>query len=86
MIGDRRLIRAEPSFGLATKLWSMNWLYVLLLCALAGVGYVALYSAAGGSPEPYASKHILRFGKYTLDMDSLPDPLDPQPLPFEQAL
>ena len=30
-------------------------------------------------------KHILRFGKYALDMDSLPDPLDPQPLPFETA-
>ena len=62
MIGERRLIRAEPSFGLTTKLWQVSWPYVLLLCALAGVGYVALYSAAGGSPEPYAAKHILRFG------------------------
>ena len=35
---------------------------MLLLCALAGVGYAALYSAGGGSPEPYASRHILRFG------------------------
>ena len=61
MILERRLIRAEPSFGLATKLWQISWSYVLLLCLLAGVGYVALYSAAGGSPEPYASKHILRF-------------------------
>jgi rod shape determining protein RodA len=34
---------------------------VALLCALAGVGYVALYSAAGGSPEPYAARHIIRF-------------------------
>ena len=62
MITARRLIRAEPSFGLTTKLWQISWAYVLLLCMLAGVGYVALYSAAGGSPEPYASKHILRFG------------------------
>ena len=62
MITARRLIRAEPSFGLATKLWQVSWLYVLLLCMLAGVGYVALYSAAGGSPEPYASRHIVRFG------------------------
>ena len=61
MILERRLIRAEPSFGLTTKLWQISWSYVLLLCLLAGVGYVALYSAAGGSPEPYASKHILRF-------------------------
>ena len=60
MITARRLIRAEPSFGLMNKVWQVSWLYVLLLCALAGVGYVALYSAGGG-PEPYASKHILRF-------------------------
>jgi rod shape determining protein RodA len=56
---DRRLWR-EHSFGLAGKLWQVNWLYVLLLCALAGVGYVALYSAGGG-PEPYAGRHVLRF-------------------------
>ena len=62
MLTERRLIRAEPSFGLTAKLWGISWVYVLLLCALAGVGYVALYSAAGGSPEPYASRHILRFG------------------------
>ena len=61
MITERRLIRAEPSFGLTTKLWQISWSYVLLLCLLAGVGYAALYSAAGGDPEPYASKHILRF-------------------------
>ncbi|HLB97885.1 MAG TPA: rod shape-determining protein RodA [Acetobacteraceae bacterium] len=57
---DRRLIR-EASFDLGGKLWQVNWLYVLLLCGLAGVGYVALYSAAGGSTEPYASRHLLRF-------------------------
>ena len=60
MINERRLIRAEPSFGLTTKFWQISWLYVLMLCGLASVGYVALYSAAG-APEPYASKHIIRF-------------------------
>jgi rod shape determining protein RodA len=34
---------------------------VLLLAALAGVGYAALYSAAGGSPEPWAARHAIRF-------------------------
>jgi rod shape determining protein RodA len=58
---ERRLIR-ETSFGLTAKLWQISWLYVLLLCGLAGVGYAALYSAAGGSPDPYASRNILRFG------------------------
>ena len=62
MLSARRLIRAEPTFGLTTKLWQISWFYVLLLCALAGVGYVALYSAAGGSPEPYATRHVIRFG------------------------
>jgi len=57
---DRRLLR-ETSFGLTGKLLQINWFYVLLLCALAGVGYTALYSAAGGSPEPYADRHVMRF-------------------------
>ena len=51
----------ETSFDLGAKIWQVNWLYVLLLCGLAGVGYAALYSAAGGAPEPYASRHVLRF-------------------------
>jgi rod shape determining protein RodA len=51
----------EASFDLGAKVWQVSWLYVLLLCALAGVGYAALYSAAGGAPEPYASRHAMRF-------------------------
>lgn len=43
------------------KLFRVNWLFVLLLCGLAGIGYLALYGAAGGSPQPYASRHALRF-------------------------
>lgn len=58
---ERRLIR-ETSFDLTAKLFRISWLYVLLLAMLAGVGYAALYSAAGGSPEPYAARHMLRFG------------------------
>jgi rod shape determining protein RodA len=58
---ERRLWR-EASFDLTGKILQINWLYVLLLCGLAGVGYAALYSAAGGSPEPYATRHALRFG------------------------
>lgn len=57
---ERRLLR-DSSFGLTGKFLRISWLYVILLCALAGIGYVALYSAAGGAPEPYAAKHILRF-------------------------
>ncbi len=56
--GHRRI--RETDFGLTSKLWQISWLYVVLICVLAGVGYVALYSA-GGSAEPYASRHLLRF-------------------------
>ncbi len=28
----------EASFDLGAKVWQVNWLYVVLLCALAGVG------------------------------------------------
>jgi len=57
---DRRLWR-EPSFDIMAKILQIIWIYVLLLCALAAVGYTALYSAAGGAPEPYATRHALRF-------------------------
>jgi rod shape determining protein RodA len=60
-IGDKRLRRA-PGFGLLAKLRRINWLYVLLICLLGGVGYGALYSAAGGAARPYALPQTVRFG------------------------
>jgi rod shape determining protein RodA len=59
---ERRLLLREPDTGLFQKFWRVPWLFVLLLCALGGVGYVALYSAGGGGPEPYAARHAVRFG------------------------
>ncbi len=67
---DRRLWR-EPSFDLMAKILQVNWLYVILLCCLAGVGYITLYSAAGGSPEPYATRHAMRFAVGVLIMLSI---------------
>lgn len=58
----RRLLRAEPNFSILSKLWRVNWLYIVLICALAGVGYVALYSTGGGAPRPYAGPQAARFG------------------------
>lgn len=60
-IFERRLLTRDRGAGILEKLWLIPWSFVLLLCAIAAVGYVALYSAGGGSPEPYASKHALRF-------------------------
>jgi hypothetical protein len=36
--------------------------------------------------SPYLREHIRRFDRFSLDMADLPEPLNPQPLPFEAAL
>jgi rod shape determining protein RodA len=59
---ERRLLLRERGTGVFEKLWQIPWIFVLLLCAVAAVGYVALYSAGGGAPEPYAGRHAIRFG------------------------
>ncbi len=51
----------DRSFGLVRKFLGLNWLFVLCVCALAGIGYAALYSAAGGSPTPFANSQLYRF-------------------------
>ncbi|HEV7265313.1 MAG TPA: rod shape-determining protein RodA [Falsiroseomonas sp.] len=62
MIFERRLLLRERGTGVLEKAWRIPWIYVLLLCAMAAVGYVALYSAGGGAAEPYAARHAIRFG------------------------
>jgi len=57
---ERRTWRA-PGLDITVKLWRVSWLFVLLLCALAAVGYAALYSVAGGAPRPYADPDAMRF-------------------------
>ena len=47
--------------GLA-KLAALNWPLILLLCAVAGAGFLMLYSVAGGSPDPWARAQMIRFG------------------------
>lgn len=44
------------------KVLHLNWALVLLLCAVAGVGWLMLYSIAGGSLEPWAEPQMKRFG------------------------
>ncbi|MDQ1079836.1 rod shape determining protein RodA [Pseudoroseomonas cervicalis] len=62
MVFERRLLTRDRGAGVLEKLWLIPWSFVLLLCAVAAAGYIALYSAGGGAPEPYASRHALRFG------------------------
>lgn len=45
-----------------------------------------IFPSACENRLPYTLEHIRRFAQYVLDMDGLPDPLEPRPLPFEPAL
>ncbi len=56
------LISNTPSvpFGLR-KLLHLNWALVILLCAVACVGFLMLFSAAGGSVRPWMQPQAERF-------------------------
>lgn len=45
----------------ARKVLYLNWPLVILLTAVAGVGFVMLYSVAGGSLRPWAEPQMERF-------------------------
>jgi rod shape determining protein RodA len=47
--------------GVVRKLLRLNWPLVLLIAAIAGFGFLMLYSVAGGSLSPWASRQITRF-------------------------
>jgi rod shape determining protein RodA len=49
------------SLGWTEKLWRFNWSVVLLLVAIACIGFAMLYSAAGGQFEPWAVRQMVRF-------------------------
>lgn len=44
------------------KIFHLNWPVILLLAAISSVGFLALYSVAGGSIEPWAGPQMQRFG------------------------
>ncbi len=48
------------SFG--EKFWGISFSYVLLICILASVGIIMLYSAANGNWHPWALAQLIRFG------------------------
>lgn len=43
------------------KLWRIQWLVLLVAGAIASIGAAALYSVSGGSFQPWAERHALRF-------------------------
>ena len=44
-----------------SRLTEVNWLFVMLIMAVAAIGIAVLYSAGGGSFDPWASRQISRF-------------------------
>ncbi len=48
--------------GVGRRLLQINWLLVVVICLTASVGFVMLYSAAGGNLEPWADRQMFRFG------------------------
>ncbi len=50
-----------PRLSFGEKLLAFNWVFVLLISCLACVGAAALYSVAGGSFDPWAEAHVIRY-------------------------
>lgn len=51
----------RQNMSILSRLGHINWVVVMLLCLTASIGFVALYSAAGGQFEPWASRQMTRF-------------------------
>ena len=51
----------RPQLLLKKKLLLINWPFLALITAITLVGVAALYSVAGGSLEPWASRHVVRY-------------------------
>ena len=50
------------------KLLALNWALVLLICAIASIGFLMLYSVAGGNLSRWAEPQMLRFAMGLLAM------------------
>ncbi|HYJ58595.1 MAG TPA: rod shape-determining protein RodA [Methyloceanibacter sp.] len=51
----------RPQLLLKKKLLLLNWPFLLLVTAITMIGVIALYSVAGGSLDPWASRHVARY-------------------------
>ena len=55
------LTRPGERQRLVSKLAEIDWRFALLLCAIAGIGAMMLYSIANSDWQPWAAKHLIRF-------------------------
>lgn len=51
----------SATLGYAQRFRKINWMIVGTIAALAAIGVVMLYSVAGGTWEPWAERHAVRF-------------------------
>lgn len=56
------LTRPGERDRLVVKIAEIDWLFALALCLIAGAGALMMFSIAGSSWEPWAAKHLIRFG------------------------
>ena len=54
--------RPYGSLSFPQKILRLNWALILLVGAIAGTGFLMLYSVAGGDFDPWAGRQITRFG------------------------
>jgi rod shape determining protein RodA len=56
------LTRPGERDRLIVKIGQIDWVFCALVCLIAGVGGMMLYSIANSSWEPWAARHLMRFG------------------------
>jgi len=56
-----RDLQNSNDMTLGQRFWQLNWILILLICALASIGFAMLYSAGNGSYTPWAERQMVRF-------------------------
>jgi rod shape determining protein RodA len=56
------LTRPGERDRLIVKIGQIDWVFCALVCMIAGIGGMMLFSIANSSWEPWAAKHLIRFG------------------------
>ena len=51
----------EEELSLSERFKNISWLYILIVTLIASIGFLNLYSVAGGDFSPWASKQMIRF-------------------------
>lgn len=63
-----RTITLNTNPTLRERIGHLNWGLVFLIFCIAGIGFVALYSAAGGNMSSWPSRQAVRFGVGVIGM------------------